>query len=287
MKTIQKRYIITTLIILTSLANNYICAQPTQNTKQWMDDYPKHIGWQWNTSTTLVSNYIWRGLYVGGPSIQADATIGYGGFFANMWWNIGASDWTFNLFNPEVDIAIGFNRWGLQIYYIHMYYFDHYNNGKPSHFFDMNNHQPGAGGTTGEWRIAYRISNQLPLSILIACRTFGRDGYIDNGTLKRAYSTYIELGYDFNLTHDWTLQTHIGITPAKSLYTNYQGDFAVNLIGLKLQKNWTLKHIHINAFAHLMLNTWHINADNLIKPIAQADQQKLNVAIGTQLYIGN
>lgn len=287
MKTLRKRYIITTLIILTSLANNYIYAQPTQNTKQWMDDYPKHIGWQWNTSATLVSNYIWRGLYVGGPSIQADATIGYGGFFANMWWNIGAANWTFKQFNPEVDIAIGFNRWGLQIYYIHMYYFDHYNNGKPSHFFDMKNHQPGAGGTTGEWRIAYRISNQLPLSILIACRTFGRDGYINNGTLKRAYSTYIELGYDFTLTHDWTLQTRIGITPAKSLYTNYQGDFAVNLIGLKLQKNWTTKHLHINAFAHLMLNTWHINANNLITPITQADQQKLNVAIGTQLYIGN
>lgn len=235
----------------------------------------------WSASATLTSNYLWRGLNCGGLSLQADANVSYYGFFANMWWNIGASDWTFTEFNPEVDVTIGFSRWGLSIYYIHMYYFDHYADGTRSKFFDMKNHAPGGGGTTGEWRIAYRLSDRIPLSILVGCRTFGRDGYYDqNGELKRAYSSYIEVGYDFDLKENWLLNLRLGMTPAKSLYTGYQGDFAICHIGAKLNKTWQLDNINITAFAHLMLNPWHVNKHNLILPIAQAGDQKLNLAAG-------
>ena len=91
----------------------------------------------WSASATLTSNYIWRGLYVGGPSLQLDATVSYAGVYANMWWNFGATNWTFTGFNPEVDFTIGFNRWGLNISYLHCFYFDHYPDGTPSCFFDF------------------------------------------------------------------------------------------------------------------------------------------------------
>jgi hypothetical protein len=65
----------------------------------------------WKASAVLTSNYIWRGLYCGGPSIQADATVDYKGLFANVWWNVGATDWTFTALNPEVDITLGYSRW--------------------------------------------------------------------------------------------------------------------------------------------------------------------------------
>ena len=39
----------------------------------------------WSANATLTSNYLWRGLYCGGPSLQLDATVGYGGFYANVW----------------------------------------------------------------------------------------------------------------------------------------------------------------------------------------------------------
>ena len=245
----------------------------------------------WSASATLTSNYIWRGLYCGGPSLQADATVSYAGVFANMWWNIGGTDWSFQQLNPEVDITIGFSRWGLSIYYIHMYYFDHYTDGRLSRFFDFSNHAPGGGGTTGEWRIAYRVSDQLPLSILLGTRTFGRDGYIDEqGELRRAYSTYIELGYDFALGENWDLLARLGMTPAKSLYTGYQGNFAICHIGLKLQKNWQLttsaEHTPtISAYAHVMLNPWGVNKENLILPIQSADGQKLNLAVGCSISL--
>ena len=237
----------------------------------------------WSASATLTSNYIWRGLYVGGPSLQVDATVSYAEVFANMWWNIGATDWTFTGLNPEVDLTIGYSRWGLTVLYMHMFYFDNYADGTPSRFFDFRNHLKG--GTTGEWRVSYRVSDRIPLSCLVAFRTFGRDGYEQNGELKRAYSTYIELGYDFDLTHDWLLAARIGVTPAKSMYTGYQGDFAVTLVGLNLQKQWNFQHLSISTFANLMLQPWQVTKDNLILPIAQAGNQKLNLAVGCNISL--
>lgn len=252
---------------------------------------------EWSAGATMTSNYIWRGLYCGGPSLQLDATIGYAGFYANMWWNVGATDWTFTGFNPEVDLMIGFSRWGLNINYLHCFYFDQYSDGTPTRFFDFKNYPRGGGGTTGEWRISYRVSDKIPLSCLVAFRTFGRDGYYEDaslqfserpmgysleekGELKRAYSTYIELGYDFDLTQDWLLAARVGVTPAKSLYTRFQGDFAVTMLQLKLTKTWTLDYGAMTAFANLMLQPWQVTRDNLICPIDEAGNQKLNLAVG-------
>ena len=250
---------------------------------------------EWSAGATMTSNYIWRGLYCGGPSLQLDATIGYAGFYANMWWNVGATDWTFTGFNPEVDLMIGFSRWGLNINYLHCFYFDQYSDGTPTRFFDFKNYPRGGGGTTGEWRISYRVSDRIPLSVLVACRTFSRDGYYEDaslqlselpmdieekGELKRAYSTYIELGYDFDLTQDWLLAARVGVTPAKSLYTRFQGDFAVTMLQLKLTKTWTLDYGAMTAFANLMLQPWQVTRDNLIRPIDEAGNQKLNLAVG-------
>jgi hypothetical protein len=224
----------------------------------------------WSASALVTSNYIWRGLYCGGPSLQLDATVGYAGFYVNMWWNIGATDWTFTGFNPEVDFTIGFSRWGLNINYLHCFYFDKYPDGTSSRFFDFRNHPRGGGGTTGEWRVSYahpvytnKCGWTTSVNGLCAFRTFGRDGYYDDATgdLKRAYSTYIEVGVDQTFDHNWSLAARVGITPAKSLYTAYQGNFAVTLVGLKLTKSWSLDMGRLNAFAHVMLQPWQVNKD--------------------------
>ena len=107
-----------------------------------------------------------------------------------------------------------------------------------------------------------------------------------DGELKRAYLTYLELGYDFDLTHNWQLATRVGVTPAKSLYTGYLGDFAVTLVGMKLIKTWQVKGMQMNAFANVMLQPWHVTKDNLIMPIGDADSQKLNLAVGCSIWLG-
>ena len=282
-------------LVMPIAAENIQIAQQTDTLSPSVKEQKSNFSW--SASATLTSNYIWRGLYCGGPSLQLDATVGYGGFYANMWWNVGATDWAFAGFNPEVDVTIGFSRWGLNVNYIHCFYFDQYPDGTPSRLFDFKNNQRGGGGTTGEWRISYRVSDRIPLSFLVAFRTFGRDGYyvdVNDGayvpfgdvtnpadvTLKRAYSTYIELGYDFDLTQDWMLAARLGMTPAKSLYTGFQGNFAVTLVGLKLTKSWPLSYGALNAFANVMLQPWQVTKDNLIRPINEAGNQKLNMSVG-------
>ena len=268
----------------------------------------KETLFSWSASALVTSNYIWRGLYVGGPSVQLDATVSYAGVFANVWWNIGARDWTFRSLNPEVDVAIGFSRWGLSVYYLHCFYFDRYADGTMSRFFDFRNNTQG--GTSGEWRVIYNrpvYTNKLgwktSVNGLCAVRTFSRDGYYVEAkgekVWKRAYSTYIEVGVDQTFDHNWSLAARVGITPAKSIYTFYQGDFAVALVGLKLTKSWELgekargavsdrgvkRAGRLDAFANVMLQPWQVNKDNLIMPIDKAGDQKLNLAVGLQWSI--
>ena len=276
----------------------------------------KETLFSWSASALVTSNYIWRGLYVGGPSVQLDATVSYAGVFANVWWNIGARDWTFRSLNPEVDVAIGFSRWGLSVYYLHCFYFDRYADGTMSRFFDFRNNTQG--GTSGEWRVIYNrpvYTNKrgwtTSVNGLCAVRTFSRDGYYAEAkgeeasrlegekVWKRAYSTYIEVGVDQTFDHNWSLAARVGITPAKSIYTFYQGNFAVALVGLKLTKSWELgekamrreargavsdrgvkRAGRLDAFANVMLQPWQVNKDNLIMPIDKAGGQKLNMAVG-------
>lgn len=256
-----------------------------------LPDYSQKIGFTYGVGADIVSNYIWRGLYVGGLSVQADANVGYGGLFLDMWWNIGAVDYTFKnsysngrvkAFNPEVDMTIGFSRWGLTVMFMHMYYFDRYKNfdgtlGGNSRYFDFSNAAPG-GGITQEWRLKYRVSDKLPLSILLCTRTWGRDGYMVDGNgnqisiddynamsataqdscgVKRAYSSYIELGYDIYMPRNLCLEARVGMTPWKSMYTGMQGDFAICNVSAKL--NWSRsisEHCLMTAFANLMINPY-------------------------------
>ena len=252
--------VLTCLMVSTSLS-----AYERKPKEYWLPDYKQKVGLMYGFNFDVISNYIWRGFYVGGLGFQTEATVGYGGLYMNMWWNIDATDWKFKALNPEVDVTLGFSRWGLNIYFIHMYYFDHYQDGKMSRYFDFDNHGSGEGGTTSEWRISYRVSDNLPLSILLCTRTFGRDGYYKNGELKRAYSSYIELGYDFKLPYDLCLVTRLGMTPWTSFYTGFQGTFAVCNITAKLTWSYELSsHWVVSPFAHLMLNPYDLSHDAAI-----------------------
>ena len=255
------------IVLICNLLSISLFAYERKPKEYWLPDYKEKVGLMYGFNFDANSNYIWRGFYVSALGFQTDATIGYGGLYMNMWWNLSATDWKFTALMPEVDMSIGFSRWGLNVYFIHMYYFDHYADGSMSRFFDFGNHAPswdkdhnGGGGTTSEWRISYRVSDNLPLSIMLCTRTFGRDGYYKDGELKRAYSSYIELGYDFNLPHDLCLAARLGMTPWTSCYTNFQGTFAVCNISARLTWSYELSsHWVVSPFAHLMLNPYDLS----------------------------
>ncbi len=253
--------------------------QATEN--QWLDTYPKKIGLTYGADVNVVGNYIWRGLYGGGLSVQGSANVGYGGLFLDVWCNAGATNWAFGGFNPEVDVSVGFSRWGFKLFVIHMCYFD------GTGFFDFKNAAPGQAGNTTELRAGYKVSSKLPLSILWCTRFTSRDGYLaEDGTLQRAWSSYLELGYDFALPYDMTLMARVGMTPWKSLYTGYEGDFAVNNIALTLRKDWSLSaHCGLHLSADLMLNPWRITRENIRWSAGNPYDQRLNANIACGIYL--
>lgn len=224
---------------------------------------PSHFAWF--AHAELDANYVWRGLYCGGLSLQAEAEVSYYGFFINSWWNVGTTDWRWGRrtadgrpvtgFNPEVDMSLGYQYKGFKVLFMHMYYFDRYADGSMSRYFDFGNYAPGGGGVTTEWRVIYRISDRVPLQLMWCTRVFGHDGYMQGGELKRAYSTYIEVRYDQTLPHDYTLSGVVGLTPWKSLYTSYQKGFAFVNLQLALSKSWQVAdHCSVDLGGQITLN---------------------------------
>ena len=281
----EKRHIAVTFILLALFAT----AKAEEN--KWLDDYHQPVGFTWDASAIVNTNYIWRGLYVGGLNLQADASVGYGGAFFNIWCNIGATDWKFNGFLPELDTSIGFSRWGLTVLFIHMYNFDRYSNGRRSRFFDFSDPEDGIGGVNTEFRIRYKVSSKLPLSILWCTRFWGRDGYFVEDVVagedtrvpkrKRAYSTYIELGYDFSLPWELVMPVRFAMTPWKSLYTWYEGDFAVVNIQVGLRRDWKLTdYCRLRVAGTLMLNPYAIDKENVKWDTGNPGRQRLNANLG-------
>lgn len=197
----------------------------------YFDEYKQPVGLMYAVEASINTAYMWRGISVGGLNIQPYAKVGYEGLYVDMWWNIGATDWYFRQFLPELDLQIGFNRWGINASVMFIHNFN-------CRFFDFSNHPDG--GNALEARLRYTVSSKLPLSFLWATRIGASDGYLNAaGDTIRAYSSYAEISYTQALPYGLSLYGAIGITPWKSFYTGYQGDFAVQNIEIRLRKDWT------------------------------------------------
>ena len=238
----------------------------------------------------VVSSYIWRGLYNGGLSFQPSVSVGFVShtdkvkFDINVWGNIGASDWKFRkgqpnpdaegynpntYFVPEVDFTATLRVYGLVLGATHYYYFG----GKP--FFSKLEDE---GGSQTEVMVGLRFGDfceakglYVDWHMIVA----GNDVNPTNG--KRAWSTYYELGYEAEFEHDITASIAVGFTPWRSLYTDYEGKFAVNNIALRIGKTWNVADIvDIELFGSGSLNTYEVNKDNCF--VWEAGDYKLGAA---------
>ena len=206
-------------------------SESTRITGLW-DEYKQPVGFTYGAQARIQTTYLWRGIYAGGANVQGSANVGYGGLYAVMWWNIGVTDWSFKTFEPEVDLSIGFRRWGLDIFLLYIHNFN-------AGFFDFGNY-PDKGNRL-ELDIRWTVSEKLPLSFLWATRVAAADGYMNaTGDTVRAYSSYAEISYTQALPFGLSLYGAVGITPWKSCYTFYQRDFAVQNIEVRLRKNWSV-----------------------------------------------
>ena len=262
-------------------AQEEVSSAPTEKTiNPWLDDYSAPVGFTYGANVTLNSSYLWRGIYAGALNIQPSANVGYGGLYLDMWWNIGVADWSFKTFQPELDLTIGFSRWGLNacVMFIH-----NFNCG----FFDFSNY-PDKGNRL-EARLRYTVSSKLPISFLWATRIAAADGYLNaSGDTLRAYSTYIELSYTHHFPYDISLYGAIGVTPWTSFYTNYEGKFAVANIELRLTKDWSLsEHCGLALHGTMSINPWAIANDRTTVEWhpTQPWNQSINANLGATVYL--
>lgn len=246
-----------------------------------------NVGFAYDAGAELVSSYIWRGQYCSGLSLQPNLAVGYDGRISSMrvgvWGSVGATDWKFSDFYPEVDLFVNWNILGIQIGATHQYYFG----GSP--FFCWSSDelllQNEDASSQTEITLGYTLETLLGIPLYFSWNTMvaGYDFNPEND--KRAYSTYIEIGYTQELPHDMYIGAVVGFSPWKSLYTDWDKDFAFNNISLCLGKEWNFENCSLDLYAMGAVNTCNISKENLfVSDPELKTTQKLNGTIGLGVW---
>ena len=236
----------------------------------------------------VVSGYLWRGYNLGGLSIQPSITFGWNGLYLCGWANIGADSWRFEELSPELDITIGYDNYGVALDLTHLYYF-----GGDKYFKGLDNPQ-NLSASTMELHAGFHLGDlveKVPLSIDWYTTMLGYDPIVDSeGNVKRAYSTYIQLGYDIYLPLDIVLGLKVGFTPWKGMYSDYEDVWTngrtvgFNNLQLRAEREFELGKLYINVWGEAMFNCYGVDKNNIILPIGEASNQKLNGCIGVGIY---
>lgn len=251
----------------------------------------KEIGLSIEVGTDVVSAYLWRGQNLGGISIQPSVTIDWKGLYVSGWANIGADNWTFEDLNPELDITIGYDNYGVQVDLTHLYYF-----GGEAYFPKggfKNTLSPDSASSTMEAHAGFHLGDlveKVPLSIDWYTTIYGGDCYEVDGKWKRAWSTYIEVGYAFELPLGIMLNTSVGFTPWRGMYSNYEEVWknaktvAINNVHLRAERDFEFKGISFGAWAECMLNCYGIDKTNVTTELSRKFDQRFNFSVGGCLY---
>ena len=113
------------------------------------------------------------------------------------------------------------------------------------------------------------------------------------GEWQRAWSTYIEVGYAFNLPLGVVLDTRVGITPWRGSYSDYEEVWknaktvAINNIHLRAQRDFELKGVSLGAWAECMLNCYGLDKTNLTTNLENKFEQRFNWSVGACVYFSS
>lgn len=255
----------------------------------------RELGLSLEVGADVVSSYLWRGQNLGGISIQPSVTLDWKGLHVSGWGNIGADNWTFEELNPELDITIGYDNYGVKLDLTHLYYF-----GGEAYFPKGGfkpNLSPDSASSTIEAHIGFHLGDlveSVPLSLDWHTTIFGGDCYLNEaGEWQRAWSTYIQVGYAFNLPLGIMLNTSIGITPWRGYYSNYEEVWtnaktvAINNIHLRAERYIELKSLEIGLWGECMLNCYGIDKTNVTTELGNKFDQRFNWGIGASLYLSS
>ena len=250
-----------------------------------VDTPSREIGLSVEVGADVVSSYLWRGQNLGGLAIQPSITLDWKGLYVSGWGNIGADNWTFENLNPELDITIGYDNYGLQLDLTHLYYF-----GGESYFpkggFKA---QEIESSSTMEAHAGFHLGDlveSVPLAIDWYTTIYGADCYLNEaGEWQRAWSTYIQVGYTFNLPLGVDLTTNVGFTPWRGMYSNYDEVWknaktvAINNLHLRAERYFELKGIELGVWGECMLNCYGLDKTNLTTALENKFDQRFNLSL--------
>ena len=258
-----------------------------------VDTPSREIGLSVEVGADVVSSYLWRGQNLGGLAIQPSITLDWKGLYVSGWGNIGADNWTFENLNPELDITIGYDNYGLQLDLTHLYYF-----GGESYFpkggFKA---QEIESSSTMEAHAGFHLGDlveSVPLAIDWYTTIYGADCYLNEaGEWQRAWSTYIQVGYTFNLPLGVDLTTNVGFIPWRGMYSNYDEVWknaktvAINNLHLRAERYFELKGIELGVWGECMLNCYGLDKTNLTTALENKFDQRFNWGVGGCLYFSS
>lgn len=191
----------------------------------------------------LVSHYMWRGINCGGLSLQPSLTFEVKGFSITAW---GSTEFRTE-FN-EVDLSIQYEYKGLYIRLLDVFCQE---NDKQFRYFNFKSKETNHSVELG---VRYRICDKVPLTFAWYTNLFGKD-YLDNG--KRAWSTYIEASYPFDVKF-MEIKPEVGITPWNGKYAR---QFNVVNIGVQGLKSFRITDkVHIPVWVKFTVNPYREKA---------------------------
>ncbi|KAA6347761.1 hypothetical protein EZS27_004785 [termite gut metagenome] len=188
-----------------------------------------------SVGTDVVSNYIWRGTYGGGVSIQPSISVAQSGFSLTAWGSVGLESTD----TKEFDLTLGYGIGGFSVA-LTDYWFDTLNNRYFKYAAHSTAHvyEATLGYDFGIFSLSWNTN-------------FAGSDYYTKESSERSYSTYAEAVVPFKLGgYDFTAE--VGLTPWEGFYSN-----KLNLtnIGLKATKNIVVtESFTIPAFAKVVLN---------------------------------
>lgn len=155
-------------------------------------------------SADLMSRYIWRGLNLGGssPSIQPNIEYTYSNFTAGIW---GAYSPNNAITSQEADLYLSYTIANMVSITATDYFFP--KEDTLNHYF---NYDKNKTNHIIELSAKFLGTEKLPLSLFVATNVYGADAKKNNG--DNQFSTYIELGYNFNI-NETACSAFIGLTP--------------------------------------------------------------------------
>lgn len=145
----------------------------------------------------IVSNYIWRGSYVGPASVQPSISLSAGGFDLGIW---GSS--SFEGTWREFDLYASYSVGGLSLLVTDYFFPRNLPDGVDAGYFKLKDH-------LFEGTLGYSFGESLPLSLSWNANFAGDDDY----------SSYIEASYSIP-AGDVSIDLILGATPWAGMYSD-------------------------------------------------------------------